>query len=218
MKRWSFAAVAAVFFAVSGVRAESEQPLPSLHKPAQIRLLANSGTAGRPEIAKMLGLLQATLCLPVSIQKVEFDPSKYLDADRGQLDGGPIVADIKRNFSGTSAVNILFVDEDLYDSDAKWRYLFADSEFSMESGQGWSVVSLARVANPFRQETVGQGADRLFKLALRLVVRAAGFDGEKGCLLDFPNSPEKLDQLPSKFCPWHEKALTEAGIIGCIGV
>lgn len=216
MKQWAVAVFVA--FILPRAWAASDSPLPPLHKPAQVRLFVNAGTAGRPEIRQAADLLQSTLCLPVSVQRVEYDPALYFNPERRQIDSDPVLSDTQARFSDTPAVNILFLDEDLYSAGVPWRYVFASSIFAMESGQGWSVISLARTANILRPTEAERGADWLYKLSLRIVVRAAGFDGQKGCLLDFPNSPEALDRLPRTFCPDHERALVEAGIIGCLGV
>ncbi len=190
-------------------------PVLTLYRPDKIRILSHAASATEQlVVSATASRLQQELCVPVTLERSDFDLGPNWNSAVRKVDVGGLMRRMITQFPESRTVNILFISQDVYDSNEWWIYLLDGTVDTGEQAQSWSVISLASIRVPHERAPTPLNTERSYKLALRDVGHAAGLDWQAGCILSPAGDLPELDALPDRFCAEQEEALIKAKILG----
>ena len=136
--------------------------------------------------------LQAILGLNTLVYSPQPEPDYAYQARRGQYEAGKIIHSLAA-IQGGAPFRLGVVNVDIYTPIL--TFVFGESQLGGKA----AVISSYRIQSKNREKTYNRAA----KIAVHEVGHLLGIIHcqTMDCLMRFSNSPEKLDELPLRFCP-----------------
>jgi predicted Zn-dependent protease len=199
----------------SAVMAQS--PSSRLIAPDEVVLYVHSDLRRSEFVGPLVCALKRVLVAPVSARNFRLPLGPDLAATPTQLDAAKVGGAFIRAVAGQGSqrtFKYLLLASDL--KAAPWNFVFALTFGDERSPYHAGVVSTARLDGSLSSSTPGGVVPtdkRVYKLILKSIARAGGYQKSEGCILAFPRNLDDLDRKSAEFCPADRSALVDAGIL-----